>query len=133
MAVFVYGNAKKSQNLIVEMQHEDKNFVAGIHFNQKRGSAEVSSIRGLYPKDNAEWLNWIQNSKAIRIDQKDKVQDLISSLRTNPAESARIGLNLDSVAKIVEEFENPKLSNKVYVKMNCLQTTLRFCDVVQFL
>lgn len=108
MAVFVYGNAKKSQNLIVEMQHEDKIFVAGIHFNQKRGSAEVSSIHGLYPKDNAEWIKWIQDGKAIRIDQKDKVQDLISSLRTNPAESARIGLNLDSVTKIVEEFENPK-------------------------
>ena len=45
----------------------------------------------------------------MRIDQKEKVQDLINSLRTNPAESERIGLNLDDVAKKVKDFENPKL------------------------
>ena len=38
---------------------------------------------------------------AIRIDQKEKVLSLIDILRTNPAESERIGLNLDSAAKIV--------------------------------
>ena len=33
--------------------------------------------------------------KAIRIDEKDKVLSLINSLRTNPEEAERIGLNLD--------------------------------------
>ena len=42
-------------------------------------------------------------------DQKDKVLDLTDSLRTNPADSVRIGLDLDSVAKIIKNFENPIL------------------------
>ena len=54
-------------------------------------------------------IKWIQDGKVLRIDQKEKVQDLINSLRTNPAESERIGLNLDDVAKKVKDFENPKL------------------------
>lgn len=33
---------------------------------------------------------------------------MIDSLRTNPAESERIGLNLDLVAKLTKEFVNQK-------------------------
>lgn len=45
-----------------------------------------------------------QDGKTIRIGQKEKVQQIIDSLRTNPAESERIGLNLDDAAKIVRNF-----------------------------
>ena len=48
----------------------------------------------------------------VRIDQKDKVLDLIDSLRTNPADSVRIGLDLNSVAKIFKNFVNLMLLNK---------------------
>ena len=43
------------------------------------------------------------------IDQKEKVLDLISSLRINPAESVRIGLNLKTIANEVKKNKNPKL------------------------
>ena len=66
----------------------------------------------MFPKESHEWIKWIQDGKAIRIDQKEKVQDLINSLRTNPAESERIGLNLDPATKIVQNFENPKLPSE---------------------
>ena len=72
----------------------------------KREGNHENSVSGLFPKEDHEWIKWIQDGKHIRIDQKDKVQSIISSLRTNPAESTRIGLNLESVAKIVNEFEN---------------------------
>lgn len=35
---------------------------------------------------------------------------MIDSLRTNPAESERIGLNLDLVAKLTKDVVNPKLT-----------------------
>ena len=41
-------------------------------------------------------------------DQKDKVLDLAESLRTNPADSVRIGKDLDSIAKIIKNFVNSK-------------------------
>ena len=49
--------------------------------------------------------------KAVRIDQKEKVLHLIDSLRINPAEAERIGLDLDSVTNIVKEFENPAIED----------------------
>ncbi len=39
--------------------------------------------------------------------EQRKSQALIVSLQINPAEAERIGLDLDSVAKLVNNFENP--------------------------
>ena len=51
-----------------------------------------------------------QDGKAIRIDQKEKVLELIDHLRTtNTAASANIDLNLDDAANIVNNFENPEI------------------------
>lgn len=83
--------------------------MVGVTLNYKADNIEINSVSGLFPKENHEWIKWIQDGKVLRIDQKEKVQDLINSLRTNPAESERIGLNLDDVAKKVKDFENPKL------------------------
>ena len=72
LAVFTYGDKNKSQNVIVEIQHDGKNFVVGIHFNQHRHGIIVSDIRGLYPKDNAEWLNWVRENCFMRTKKKSK-------------------------------------------------------------
>lgn len=109
MAVFAYGDKKKSQNIIVEIQHEGKNFVVGIHFNRKRGSAEISSIRGLYPKDNAEWLNWISQGKLLYVN-KEKIQISIDQQRRNLADVEYLDLNY--VAKVIKDFDNPTLSGE---------------------
>ena len=73
VAVFSYGDAEKAQNVIIDLMHEDKNFLIGIHFNQKHGNSIVSSIRGIFPKDTAEWLNWINQGKGLYLDIK-KIQ-----------------------------------------------------------
>jgi len=107
IAVFSYGDKGKSQNVIAELQKEGKNFVVGIHFNQSRHGMVVSDIRGLYPKDNAEWLNWITQGKLLYADQ-EKIQNLIAQQRRTLAEVSYLDLN--SVAKLLKDFENPKLS-----------------------
>lgn len=109
MAVFSYGDKNKSQNMIVEIQHDGKNFVVGIHFNQQRHGAVVNDIRGLYPKDNAEWLNWIAQGKLLYADKK-RIQTLIDQQRRTLAEVDYLDLN--SITKIVENFENPKVSDE---------------------
>lgn len=43
----------------------------------------------------------------LRVDNKEKIQTLIAQQRINPAEVSY--LDLDSAAKIVEEFENPPI------------------------
>lgn len=106
VAVFSYGDKTKAQNVIAEIVRDGKNFVVGVHFNQSRHGAEVSDIRGLFPKDNAEWLNWVSQGKLLYVD-KEKIQTLIDQQRTNPAEVDY--LDLEDVAKIIKDFENPSV------------------------
>ena len=104
VAVFSYGDKEKAQNAIVELTHGGKNFVVGIHFNQTRRGIVVSDIRGIFPKDNAEWLNWIAQGKALYLN-KEEIQDLIDKQRMTLAEVEY--LDLDSIAKLIDNFENP--------------------------
>ena len=85
VAVFSYGDRAKSQNVVVSIEHEGKNFLAGIHFNQSKRGYEVSDVRTLFPKDNHEWINWINQGKMIYGD-KEKLQALIAQQRMNVAE-----------------------------------------------
>lgn len=109
LAVFSYGDRSKAQNVIAEIQKDGKNFVVGIHFNQNPRGMVVSDIIGLYPKDNAEWLNWITQGKLLYAN-KEKIQNLIDKQRRTLAEVDYLDLNF--AAKIVKDFENPKLSDE---------------------
>lgn len=106
IAAFAYGDKSKSQNVIVEIQKDGKNFLVGVHFNQAKNGIEVSSIRGIFPKNNSEWLNWIAQGKSIYLN-KGKIQTLIDQQQKILADVEY--LDLDSVAKIVKEFENPSV------------------------
>lgn len=102
IAVFKYGNNAK--NVIIGVEYNGKQFLVGVHFNQSHRGTEISDIRGIFPKDNAEWLNWITQGKADYLD-KERIQDLLDKQRINLAEVGY--LDLDSTSKIVENFENP--------------------------
>lgn len=89
------------------MTEGGKHFLVDVTLNYKAGDIEINSVSALFPKDNDEWLKWIQSGKAIWIDGKEKIQAIIDSQRTtNTMESERIGLNLEDTAKIVKNFEN---------------------------
>lgn len=107
IAVFKYGNNAK--NVIISIDYQGKQFLVGIHFNQNRNGIEVSSIRGIFPKTNAKWLNWIVQGKADYLN-KEKIQALIDKQRTNLADVEY--LDLDLVAKIVQDFENPSVKEE---------------------
>ena len=99
IAIFKYGNPQKSQNLILGIEQNGKNYLVGVHFNQKRKELIVSDIRGIFPKNNAEWLNWINQDKLLYAD-KEKIQELINKQRKTLAEVEY--LDLDSIANIAK-------------------------------
>lgn len=111
LAVFAYGNKSKAQNIIVPLQNDGKNFIVGLSLNPVVGGRklEINSIRNVFPKHNSEWLNWISQGKALYLD-KEKIQTLINQQRTILADVDY--LNLDSVTKVVENFENPVISHE---------------------
>ena len=107
LAVFAYGDKTKAQNIIIPLQKGGKNFIVGLSLRPiVNGShLEINSIRNVFPKDNSEWLNWINQGKALYLN-KEKIQILIDQQRTNLADVDY--LDLDSMAKVIENFENPK-------------------------
>ena len=111
LAVFAYGDRTKAQNIIISLQRDDNNFIVGMSLtpvvNGER--LEINSIRNVFPKKNSEWLNWINQGKALYLD-KEKIQTLIDQQRTILADVDY--LDLDSVTKIIENFENPKNSDE---------------------
>lgn len=108
-AIFKYGDSGKAQNLIVGIAKEDKQFLVGLSLNPtvKGKTLYINSVRNVFPKDNDEWLNWIQQGKLLRVDEKEKIQAIIDALRINPVDYTH--LDLDSIAKVVKEFENPSI------------------------
>ena len=111
VAVFTYGDKSKAQNVIVEIERAGKKFVVGVSFSPVVGGGklEINSIRGIFPKDTAEWLNWIAQGKLLYAN-KNKIQAIMAQQRINLADVDY--LDLDSIAKIVRNFENPGVETK---------------------
>ena len=103
IAVFKYGEENKKRNVIIEIQKEDRNFLVGVHFDQKRHNTIVSDIRGLFDKDTEKWLNWIEQGKLLYVNEK-KIQTVIDQQRTNLAEVEY--LNLESKERILSKHQN---------------------------
>lgn len=121
MAVFSYGDKDKMQNIIIGIESNGNHFIVGLSLNPviKGKKLEINSIRNVFPKQNAEWLNWISQGKLLFVD-KEKVQALITKQRTILADVDYLDLN--HVAKLVENFENPKFEDEENEK------TTRFRD-----
>ena len=109
IAVFHYGD--KAMNVIVEIEYEGRDLLVGLVLNQDRNGIEVNDVRGLFPKDTAKWLNWITQGKAIYLN-KEIIQTKITQQRTNLAEVGH--LNLDDLAKVIKEFENPNIEGNAF-------------------
>ena len=114
VAVFVYGDSDKSQNVIIDLRKDNKNFVVGVFFKQSINGNIVSSIRGLFNKNNSEWLNWISQGKALYLN-KQKIQYLIDQQRTNLADVAYLDLNL--VESLIKTFVNPLQVNSESISL----------------
>ncbi len=114
LAVFSYGDKDKALNIITNINKGDNQFLVGLSLNFNDGNIDVNSIRGLFPKNNARWLNWIGKTekngeeKTLCLD-KEKVQTLINQQRTNLADVEY--LNLDYVESVVEDFENVNIDD----------------------
>lgn len=95
--------------MIVDLSFEEKQFLVGISLRPTVNGRilEINSVRNVFPKDNHEWINWINQGKLLRVDEPKKIQDIIDKLRINPVAFGYV--DLDSATKILKEFRNPKL------------------------
>jgi len=85
VAVFSYGEKQKAQNVIIDIKQGKNNYLIGIHFNQQHRGIIISDVRGIFPKQNGYWLNWINQGKLLYAD-KEKLQIVITQQQMNSAD-----------------------------------------------
>lgn len=113
IAIFNYGDKGKAQNLMVGIAQdteEGKQFLVGLSLNPSVNGREleINSVRNVFPKNFHDWIHWINQGKMLRVDDKKQIEDIIDALRINPVDYISDN-DLNSAAKIVNSFENPKL------------------------
>ncbi len=121
IATFAYGDKGKSQNILTLLDHNGEKFLVGIFIRPtvKGRVLEVNSIRNVFPKNSESIVRWILDGKLTNANKKELLA-FLDQQRTNladvafvlPAEQAKQGIQevLETAAKVVENFENPKVS-----------------------
>jgi hypothetical protein len=100
---------------MAELEHENKNYVVAIQANAYRNTLNVNSIRSVhYRSANVHIANWI-NEGLLEYADKKYMSEWISKQRYN---SADVRNQFEHAAKIVQNFENPKLSGENTTKNN---------------
>jgi len=82
VAVTSYGDKTKAVNIITEIKQNEKTFLVGISINPEVGGKKlnINSIRTVFPKDIAEWVDWINKGKALYLNET-KQRRLIANPR----------------------------------------------------
>ena len=132
IAVFDSSTHEGVKVVLVELEHEGHNFVVALQVRRNGKSrsldVEVNSIRSLYPKDSKNGiLQWINNGLMRWVD-KEKMKSFIStqwpnyiaggnealekgiaylSSASQPVRQEIDKQDLNTAAKIVQDFENP--------------------------
>jgi len=71
IAICAYGDKTKAINIITEIRQNGKNFLVGIALNPEinGNKLNINSVRTVFPKDIHEWQNWINQGKALYVNE----------------------------------------------------------------
>lgn len=107
LAVFRSATHIGSYVVLTEIKHQGKNYVAAIQTHRKKGSLEINDIRSIYPKNNGQIANWIDEG-LLEYAETQKMVEWLSKQRSNSAEVRKL---FNHATNIVNNFENPTLTD----------------------
>lgn len=107
LAVFRSATHIGSYVVMTEIEHQGKNYVAAIQTHRKKGSLEINDIRSIYPKNNGQIANWIDEG-LLEYAETQKMVEWLSKQRSNSAEVRKL---FNHATNIVNNFENPTLTD----------------------
>jgi hypothetical protein len=106
LAVFRSATRIGSFVIMTEIEHQNKNFVVALEANKMQGKIEVNSIRSIhYRNSNTHIANWI-GEDLLEYAEKRRMVEWFSKQRYNSADVRKL---FNHAAKIVQNFQNPKL------------------------
>ena len=116
LAVFRSATHIGDHVILTSLKHDGRNFVAAIRVNKIGKKIEVNSIRSLHYRNGLNIVGWINEGLADYIKPSfadEWLEPLKKELRPKPQyNSADVRAQLESAAKIVRDFQNPKLSDE---------------------
>lgn len=116
LAVFRSATKIGSHVVLTEIKHGDKSFVVAIETNRSVGKIYVNSIRSVHYRKSMNILGWIEDGLTDYVSDLFKErwmsQTKIELLSKPQYNSADVRKKLNSVAKILKNFENPPISGK---------------------
>ena len=115
IAIFDNTNDKESGRVILtELKKNGRNFIVVVQAKEQRRKGgvllEINEISTLYPKEAKGVIKWLIDGNATNID-KNKALRFIEELQPLAGTTIK-SEELVSAAKIVENFENPKIEGE---------------------
>ena len=86
--------------VMTELEHDNKKFV--VVLNNWR--LEINSIRSIYPKNNGQIVNWIDDG-LLEYADKRRMVEWISKQQSNSADVRKL---FNHATKVIQNFENAK-------------------------
>jgi len=105
LAIFRSATHLEHYVVMTGLEHDDDNFIVALQINRYKENNEINDIRSIYPKNNKQIINWI-NELLLEFVDKQKTIEWISKQRSN---SAEVRKQLNRATKIIQNFENAKL------------------------
>jgi hypothetical protein len=126
MAVFRSATHIGSYVIMTELEHYEKNYIVAIKADKRKGNIKINDVRSVYPKNNRQVANWIDEGLMEYVDKK-RMTNWLSKQRSNSAEvrnplshtfnsyskqqynSTDVRKLYNSATKIIQNFENTTL------------------------
>lgn len=104
IAITEYKKEDNHVNIIVELTNNGENLLVGVKASI-RNRSQVNDVKGLFHKSTSGWLRWLEGEK-VRYVNKEKVQEIKETRRTNPARQSQSFLN--SGTNVINKSEDTK-------------------------
>ncbi|MFI3262250.1 MAG: LPD38 domain-containing protein [Rikenellaceae bacterium] len=124
-------NSRETKVIFTELKSNGVNFVVALEINSKYKGIDskisINSIRSLYPKNTIQGIiDWINSDNNLLLYvNKRKALDWLVQQQANSTDLNFPIKGLDSATKIIENFENPKISTESYYK-NLIKEEVEF-------
>lgn len=113
--IAIFQSTKPTEHVVLtELRKDGKNFVVAVRaIEQQRKNGvilEVNEITSLYPKGERGIVNWVNTGRLSNVDKK-KALRFIEELQPHAGTTIK-SKELSSAAKVIQDFENPKVSDE---------------------
>ena len=109
IAVFNNYNKEGNRSILTELQTQQGNILVGIEIGKEGVDIDFNIVKTVFGKGDNKVIDWIEKGLATYINKEKALNYLHHSA---PIAEALSNSRLNSVAKIIQNFENPQIKHE---------------------